>query len=171
MEVNLSQISKEYAIKKFNSAGQIYLAGGWFNPEAHNRYCKVLEILRESGFRTYAPEEHPADNFANQEKRDEVFISNLGHIESAPFVLAITNGKDMGTLFECGYAYGKGIPIIYFAEGLEGEFNLMLAKSGCLVLTSFHDLKCYLNDPQFLNWLLALSGIKKAYIEYSGTIE
>ena len=43
----------------------------------------------------------------------------------------------MGTIWEAGYAYGIGKPVIYFAETLgDNQFNLMLAQSGRDVFTS-----------------------------------
>ena len=77
-------------------------------------------------------------------------------------MFAVTNGKDMGTLFECGYAFANKIPLIYFAEGLDGQFNLMLARSAVAVFT---DIK----DVTFSRVYHILStGFKE---EYSGEIE
>ena len=46
-------------------------------------------------------------------------------------VFAVTDGKDMGTIWEAGYAYGIDKPVLYYAETLgNNQFNLMLAESG-----------------------------------------
>ena len=58
-----------------------------------------------------------------------------------------TRDKDIGTIWEAGYAYSFNKPIVYFCAGLsEGaKFNLMLARSGIKVCTSFEQLEDYLD--------------------------
>ena len=58
-----------------------------------------------------------------------------------------TRDKDIGTIWEAGYAHANEIPIVYFCQGLpEGaKFNLMLARSGVKVCTSFEQLDDYLD--------------------------
>ena len=60
------------------------------------------------------------------------FSGNLHHIETADFLIVNTRDKDIGTIWEAGYAYANEVPIVYFCAGLpEGaKFNLMLARSG-----------------------------------------
>ena len=79
--------------------------------------------------------------------QDETFSCNLHHIETSDFLLVNTRDKDIGTIWEAGYAYAFKKPIIYFCAGLpEGaKFNLMLARSGVKVCTSFDQLEDYLD--------------------------
>ena len=79
--------------------------------------------------------------------QDETFEGNLHHIETADFLLVNTRDKDIGTIWEAGYAYAVKKPIVYFCAGLpEGaKFNLMLARSGVKVCTSFDQLEEYLD--------------------------
>ena len=58
-----------------------------------------------------------------------------------------TRDKDIGTIWEAGYAFANNVPIVYFCAGLpEGaKFNLMLARSGIKVCTSFSQLEDYLD--------------------------
>ena len=44
------------------------------------------------------------------------------------------------TIWEAGFAYGIGKPVIYYAENLKGQFNLMLARSGNLVYLNMNDI-------------------------------
>ena len=75
-----------------------------------------------------------------------VFSGNLHHIETADFVLVNTRDKDIGTIWESGYAYAHKKPIVYFCGGLPkgAKFNLMLARSGVKVCTNFEQLEDYL---------------------------
>ena len=84
---------------------------------------------------------------ATKEVQDETFSGNLHHIETADFLLVNTRDKDIGTIWEAGYAYAHKRPIIYFCAGLPAgaKFNLMLARSGIKVCTSFEELESYLD--------------------------
>ena len=75
----------------------------------------------------------------------------------------MTDGKDMGTIWEAGYAFGINKPIIYFAETLgNGQFNLMLARSGNVVYQNMADISA---DE-------IISAIENAAtVEYTGEIE
>ena len=79
--------------------------------------------------------------------QDETFSGNLHHIETADFLLVNTRDKDIGTIWEAGYAYAYKRPIVYFCAGLPAgaKFNLMLARSGIKVCTSFEELEDYLD--------------------------
>ena len=109
-----------------------YLASPFFNPEQVERMNKVLNILRRYNYKVYAPMEHgvvKADD--TKEFANLVFKENCRAINNSLKVIAITDGKDMGTIWEAGYAYGRGIPVVYYAETLgDNPFNLMLAESG-----------------------------------------
>ena len=115
-----------------------YFASPFFNPEQVEREERMIAHLRSLGFRVFSPKEacHLGAK-ASQESREEVFNSNCNAINSSRAVFAVTDGKDMGTIWEAGYAYGVGKPVIYFAETLgNNQFNLMLAQSGRDVFTS-----------------------------------
>ena len=115
---------------------KLYLASPFFNDEQVEREERIKKKLRDLGITVLSPKEFcfcPSD--ASDELREKVFADNINHINEADAVFAITNGKDMGTIFEAGYAYAINKPIIYFCEGLSGQFNLMLAQSGRIVLT------------------------------------
>lgn len=120
---------------------KVYLAGPWFNPEQDEREQRVKKKLRDLGFEVFSPrDETELKSDASEEDQRRVFDEDISGICNADLVFAITNGKDMGTLFECGYAYANHIPIVYFAEGLTGNFNLMLAQSANIVYTSLDDI-------------------------------
>ena len=114
-----------------------YLASPFFNEEQLDRMNGILSILRKYGYKVYAPIEaglvasNASDTFIS-----EVFNSNVEAINHSKMVFAITDGKDMGTIWEAGYAYGIGKPVIYFAETLgDNPFNIMLSESGKGIFT------------------------------------
>ena len=129
---------------------KIYLASGWFNP-AQDRELSMLESIfdkRQEHFKLSSPRRIfvcPPD--APRSVQDETFEGNLAHIKNANFLVVNTRDKDIGTIWEAGYAHALNIPIVYFCAGLpEGaKFNLMLARSGIKVCTSFEQLEDYLD--------------------------
>ena len=129
---------------------KIYLASGWFNP-TQDRELSMLESIfdkREEHFKLSSPRRIfvcPPD--APRSVQDETFEGNLTHIKNADFLVVNTRDKDIGTIWEAGFAHASNIPIVYFCAGLpEGaKFNLMLARSGIKVCTSFEQLEDYLD--------------------------
>lgn len=122
---------------------KIYFASPWFSKEQSEREERVKKKLRDIGWKIWSPKEnYNLSPISDEVIRDKVFKDNCSHIEECDFVFAITDGKDMGTIWEAGYAYGKNIPVIYYCETLNGGyFNLMLAQSAYGVITSFDDLE------------------------------
>ena len=126
-----------------NKKYDFYLASPFFNEKQIERMESVLSILRLNGNSVFAPYENSVvenQNLQVSEYRAKIFSKNINAIKASRMVLAITNDKDMGTLFEAGYAYGNNIPVVYFAEDLDGPFNLMLSESGIGVYTNMTDL-------------------------------
>ena len=80
----------------------------------------------------------------------KIFIDNIKNIISSDIIFAITDGKDIGTIWEAGFAFGytyiieeykKDKIIVYYCESLNGgKFNIMLAESADVVLTEFKEL-------------------------------
>ena len=129
---------------------KIYLASGWFNPVQAEELTKLENIFdaRAKYFDLASPRRiFVCPPNAPKEVQDETFSGNLHHIETADFLLVNTRDKDIGTIWEAGYAFAFKKPIIYFCAGLpEGaKFNLMLARSGIKVCTSFKQLEEYLD--------------------------
>lgn len=127
-----------------------YLASPFFNDEQIKREETIKKTLRGYGFSVYAPREHGiVGSLASQEAVTSTFNSNVEAIDNSKMVLAITDGKDMGTIWEAGYAYGKNIPIVYYAETLgNNPFNIMLSESGVGIFKDYTSFckACNYND-------------------------
>lgn len=128
-----------------------YLASPFFNDEQRERMAQVLDVLRDRGYVVYSPFEHGI--VAAEEDGDTIyktFMSNVEAIQSSHRVLAITDGKDMGTIWEAGYAYGIGKPVVYYAETLgKNPFNLMLSESGVGIFKSYNALREAVDSGNF----------------------
>ena len=129
---------------------RIYFASPWFTPEQEEREERLKAKLRSLGFDVHSPKETAVCGaISDPETRKAIFDGNIQAITNADIVFAITDGKDMGTIWEAGYAYGLNdahptypkIKIVYYCETLgNGLFNLMLAQSGDIVITKFEDV-------------------------------
>lgn len=123
----------------------MYFASPFFRPDQVEREERLKAHLRGLGFRIFSPKEacHLSPD-ASVDAQQATFDANIGAIRQSAGVFAITDGKDMGTIWEAGYAFGIGKPVIYFAETLgNNQFNLMLAKSGRAVFTDQDDIEAH----------------------------
>lgn len=140
-----------------------YIASGFFNPKQIKDVEDIKFILKLLNLTFFSPKDHNLilPNATNLEREEGVF-KNLSSIENCKFIIVNTRDKDMGTIFEAGYAFKFGLPIIYFSEGLKGDFNLMLANTGIAVATNLYELEEHIRG--FIN--------NKKYIKkYIGKIE
>lgn len=120
----------------------LYFASPFFTPEQVEREERLKGKLRELGFEVFSPKEmcHLPKN-ATIEEQTKVFEGNLTNMHGVDAVFAVTDGKDIGTIWETGYAYAIRKPIIYYCETLgNGVFNIMLARSGVEVITNYEDV-------------------------------
>ena len=140
-----------------------YIASGWFNEKQARDLATIKEVLDFNDVRYFSPKDEclakPSEGLKSQKK---IFKGNIDAIKKARFIIANTRDKDMGTIFECGVAYSFNVPIIYYCEGLEGNFNLMLSQSGCSVAASPNIL------DEHIKGIMKSRKYKK---EYKGTIE
>ena len=130
---------------------KVYFASPWFNPEQAEREERVKGRLRELGFNVWSPKDNSSlSPITDPVIRKKIFSANVENIKSCDIIFAITDGKDMGTIWEAGFANGLNasglianpIIIVYYCEtlGRNGQFNLMLAQSGDIVIMNFDDL-------------------------------
>lgn len=140
-----------------------YFASPFFNPEQVEREERMITHLRTLGFRVFSPKEAcHLDAKASQQSRSDVFKANCDAINQSRAVFAVTDGKDMGTIWEAGYAYGINKPVIYFAETLgDNKFNLMLAESG-------KDVYLKQGEVTYASLISSLTGERR---QYRGDIE
>jgi len=123
---------------------RIYLASPFFSSDQIDRLLRVSKVLRQMGFKVWSAYEDGivVSNKSKEEDMEKAFQENIKRIDECELVVGITDGKDMGTIFEMGYAYAKGKPIIGYAETLRDKpFNLMLARSCYGVAKNLEELR------------------------------
>lgn len=132
---------------------KIYFASPFFNEEQVEREERLKKKLRDLGYDVFSPKENIfLSKDATNEEQEKAFSDNVKNIETCDILFGVTDGKDMGTIWECGYANGintnkeKKIKIVYYCETLNGgQFNLMLAKSADVVITNYKDMDNFSN--------------------------
>lgn len=119
-----------------------YLASPFFKDTQIQREEAVKNLLRNKGYTVYSPRENGVlTPNETDEVRMKIFKENCEAIQKSHRILAITDEKDIGTIWEAGYAYGIGKEIVYYAETLgNNPFNVMLGKSGIGIFTNYNDL-------------------------------
>ena len=148
-----------------NKKYDFYIAAPFFNPDQITRVELVKSLLENKGLTYFSPKDDSAvENINDPENRKKVFALNHESISASRGVIAITDGKDPGTIWEAGFSYSSKKPIIYFAEHLNGKpFNLMLAKTGRFA-SNEKELIELLDDAS--SWLF-----KDVYDDFTGEIE
>ena len=112
----------------------IYIAGPFFNVEQTTVINNIRFILEELEVPFFSPKDECMYT-PGVTTPEEVLDINVKALEKTTLLVCVTDGKDPGTMFEAGYCYAKGIPIIYvWLSGKKGQkFNLMLGASGSVV--------------------------------------
>ena len=130
-----------------------YLASPFFKDSQIQREEAVKNALRNEGYTVYSPRENGVlTPDATDEVRTKIFKENCEAIQKSHRILAITDEKDIGTIWEAGYAYGIGKEVVYYAETLgNNPFNVMLGKSGIGIFTKYKDLVEAAKTGSFFN--------------------
>lgn len=120
-----------------------YFASPFFKETQIEREERLKALLRKNGVDVYSPKEHGIiSDKTDQNDMTKIFLENTREIRTCDVVFAITDEKDMGTIWESGYAYGINKPVIYYCETLgDNPFNVMLAKSAIAVYVSYKELE------------------------------
>jgi nucleoside 2-deoxyribosyltransferase len=121
---------------------RVYIASPFFNEEQLERVEFIEKTLEKYNIEYFSPRR---DTYvkpdSNNEERNVAFTENIKGILNCSFIIVVTDGKDVGTIFEAGVAYNEDISIVYFAETLgDKPFNLMLAMSGDIICKSRYEL-------------------------------
>jgi len=114
---------------------KVYIAAPWFTEEQETILAKIKHILEDNDVDYFSPKD--ANLWKPGDDPLTVLLGNCMAINNCKYVVAVTDGKDVGTIWECGYAFAKGVPVLYIWLGWKPElkFNIMLAASGKVVHT------------------------------------
>ncbi len=111
---------------------KIYFAAPLFTQAERIWNDQLAAELASFGYDVFLPQADSPQNATSS----TIFAADRDGVRDADTVLAIMDGADpdSGTCWECGYAYGLGIPVVTVrtdfrgAGDFGGRFNLMLSE-------------------------------------------
>lgn len=120
---------------------KVYIAAPFFNDEQIQIVEDIKNILDENGINYFSPKDESM--FKQGDDPKTILELNCNAIGSAPYIICVTDGKDVGTIWEAGFAFALDIPIMYVWLGYKPEmkFNIMLAASAATVVHTYIDLE------------------------------
>jgi nucleoside 2-deoxyribosyltransferase len=113
-------------------SAQIYLAGPFFSMAERWMIEETRGVLRSQGLRVFSPLHDVGRGPASK-----IAPADVKGIEESSVMLALLDGRDVGTVFEVGYARKKNIPVIGFAENIGTEDLKMFVGTGCQIVDDF----------------------------------
>lgn len=131
---------------------KIYLAGGIANADGKQRINlhDITKVLRDKGLEVFSPIEHKIPDGENMPNRDwckAVFEMDLKAINEADGIVMCYNGTEAkgqnGTMWECGYAAAKGIPVIVVFMTDGNTSSLMVSNSVHCFVKGLRGLRRY----------------------------
>ena len=120
---------------------KVYIAAPFFNKMQSHIVTQIEEILTRNNIPYFSPRKE--SNFKQGDDPKEILEINCNAIHHSEYVIVITDDKDVGTIWEAGYAFCADRPIIYVWLGYvpSMKFNIMLAASGNAVVHNMLDLQ------------------------------
>jgi len=126
---------------------RVYLGGPFFTPEQANVIDNLQDMCDSLGIDTFNPKRDCM--LGKDATPEQVMSSNIDALMSVNALIAVTDGRDPGTFFECGYAYAVSCPIVYVWLDSQGrKFNVMLQQSAFAVCLSYDELRTVLYNMQ-----------------------
>ena len=120
---------------------RIYIAGPFSHTEERESLEHMIDLIKKKypEANLYIPMEFKVEedyqkedgtwNLPNYEWAKRVYESDIKHLDTANMVIALYVGHycSSGTIWEMGYAKGKGIPVVvYIPECVNGDMSLMV---------------------------------------------
>lgn len=121
-------------MKPISRQPRVYIASPFFNPYEVSIIEQIKDVCAKNALTFFSPKDDMLYN-PDTMKPADVLQVNIDALYSTDLTVCVTDGKDPGTLFEAGWCYAQGIPIIYIwlTGKKDQKFNLVLAASGAVV--------------------------------------
>lgn len=144
-----------------------YLASGWFNDFQEECRQDIINALNTAEITYFSPKDEViVSQNADTAEQKHVFRTDLESILNCDFIIVNTAGKDLGTIFEAGYAFAYNKPIIYYFKAPKNvNFNIMLAQSGVAVAQNPEELANILNILKENNFDYSKLPVYKGVVE------
>ena len=135
----------------------IYIASPFFNPNQLDFVKLIEKALDEEGWEYYSPRSEGILLDQTEEERQtnkkRIYDTNVEWIHKAEHMIAVIDDRDIGTIWEMGYAKAIGVNIVTISNQSYG-LNVMLAESVQAHVLWISDAIRALQDPTFKGELL-----------------
>ena len=126
---------------------RIYLASPFFNEFELDCVKRAEDILLGRGFELFSPRLNEVREDKDKNPAlwaQKTFDLDRDNIDTADVVVMLYHGgySDSGTAWECGYACGRGIPVIAVHALENSDSNIMISQS-CRANISLSELESY----------------------------
>jgi len=112
---------------------RLFLSGPFFNDDEVGRLDRVKSALEAMGYEVYSTyHRNSRIDLGSARERDTRFRLLCDEIRKCDGLFAILDGRDAGTLWEMGYAFAAGKPVIAFCER-DPFFSLMIDGSAACI--------------------------------------
>lgn len=108
----------------------VYLAGPFFDISQRWLVEECRSSLESLGAQVFSP----IHDVGSAENNPHVADADLKGLRESHVVLALLDSKDIGTIFEVGYAKRLKMPVVGLAERLPAHERTMLTGTGCLLV-------------------------------------
>jgi len=114
-------------------AMRLYLAAPFFTPSQLDLVVRLEGIVNAiPDLVLYSPRVDGVLTKMTQEERDaaalSIFEKNCEEIARADVIFAVIDDRDLGVIWEMGYGFGKGVPIVTYTDK---DFGLNVMLKGC----------------------------------------
>ncbi len=133
---------------------KVYLASGFFNEKQKALVTAIENLAEEAGVDLYSPRRDGAGILTEmtQAERDEaaktIFAENCFAIATCDMMIAVIDDRDVGVVWEMGYAYGMHVKIVSFTNENFG-MNVMMKGSIVSHLKGLEELKKFFDKTKF----------------------
>lgn len=130
----------------------VYIAAPFFKPHELKFVQDIESYLSGENFAFYSPRQDGVlmdmTDEERQTKKREIFVLNTGYIRRAMCVVAVIDDRDVGTIWEMGFAHALNVPVISISNQDYG-LNVMLAESVQAHVRNLDDMTRAVRDPHF----------------------
>jgi nucleoside 2-deoxyribosyltransferase len=134
----------------------IYIASPFFNAKQLDFVAKIEDRLHKEDFVFFSPRKVgillDMDEKERQNSKAEIYNSNISAIDGSSIIVAVIDDRDIGTIWEMGYAVAQGKRVISISNENYG-LNIMLAESVQAHVNSIEDMVQALINPHYKGML------------------
>lgn len=131
---------------------KVYLAGPFFTPEQDKLIDEIDRTLTAWDYEVSSPKTYlRLSKNSPPEEISRCFRLNCEKMDEADWVFAVVDDYDTGTIWEAGYMFRAGKPIVWYSDVPGRTLNVMLAEGAYSFINGLANISVDdLNKP--LKW-------------------